>query len=98
MPVRLPSSAMTGELPKRIGHYVPLSKLGQGGMGVVYCARHEREPSRLVALKILSQGATCGREETGKRFQREARSLQGLPHPKSVTPSEAGVSCKKTFF
>jgi serine/threonine protein kinase len=89
---------MTGELPKRIGHYVPLSKLGQGGMGVVYCARDEREPSRLVALKILSAGASGGREETGKRFQREARILEGLRHPNIVTLYEVGVFGKESFF
>src|SRR5512146_1606566 len=86
----------TPVLPTRIGNYTPLSKLGEGGMGVVYCARDERQPDRLVALKVISKAAS--REDTGKRFQREARILEGLRHPNIVTLYEVGVFGKESFF
>jgi eukaryotic-like serine/threonine-protein kinase len=89
---------MSSVLPSRIGHYVPLRKLGQGGMGIVYCARDERDESRLVALKVISQTATGAKDETGKRFQREARILEGLRHPNIVSFYEVGVQGTQGYF
>src|SRR5262245_38392579 len=83
-------------LPARIGHYVPLAKLGEGGMGVVYCARDESRADRLVALKVMSEAAT--REDFGKRFQREARILEGLRHTNIVSLYEVGVFGKVSYF
>jgi serine/threonine-protein kinase len=83
-------------LPARIGHYVPLTKLGEGGMGVVYCARDDRRPERLVALKVVSEGGA--REDLGKRFQREARILESLRHPNIVTLYEVGVFGNVSYF
>ncbi|MBI5758578.1 MAG: hypothetical protein HZA46_08680, partial [Planctomycetales bacterium] len=39
------------------GNYVVLDKLGQGGMGTVYKAKHRRM-DRVVALKVISQTVT----------------------------------------
>ena len=41
-----------------LGNYVLLDMLGQGGMGMVFKAKHRRM-ERLVALKILSPAITC---------------------------------------
>ncbi|MEO8026827.1 MAG: protein kinase [Bryobacteraceae bacterium] len=60
-----------------LGHYQIVSKLGEGGMGVVYKARDERL-GRLVAVKIIRGDAG---ETERKRLWREARIAAQLNHP-----------------
>jgi serine/threonine protein kinase len=63
----------------RIGNYDILDKLGAGGMGSVYKARHRRM-KRIVALKVLTR--SLGRDKTFvQRFQREVETLAQLSHP-----------------
>jgi eukaryotic-like serine/threonine-protein kinase len=64
---------------KTIGPYEVISKLGEGGMGVVYRARDARL-NRFVALKVLPHSVT-GDPERVARFDREARVLASLNHP-----------------
>jgi formylglycine-generating enzyme required for sulfatase activity len=52
-----------------VGNYVVLDKIGQGGMGHVYKARHRRM-ERVVALKVLPSSVTRSPEAV-RRFQRE---------------------------
>ena len=40
-------------LPKRVGPYRILERLGEGGMGVVYLAEQTEPVRRKVALKII---------------------------------------------
>jgi tRNA A-37 threonylcarbamoyl transferase component Bud32 len=60
-------------------HYVVESKLGQGGMGVVYRAR-DTHLNRPVALKVLAREVT-GDTERRRRFLREAQSAAAVTHP-----------------
>ena len=85
----------TGELEllpgARVGRYVIGSKLGAGGMGVVYAA-FDAELRRRVAVKLVrtdrrSDAGPAGRE----RLMREARTLAGLPHPNVVTVFDVGT-------
>src|SRR5262249_9017821 len=58
---------------KRIGgEYEVLKRLGSGGMGEVYKARHRRL-NKLVALKLLPADAPHPREKAA-RFQREIKA------------------------
>ncbi|MFO0880584.1 MAG: serine/threonine-protein kinase [Gemmataceae bacterium] len=67
----------------RLGSYVILDSLGEGGMGHVYRARDERL-DRQVALKVLR--ADWARDpEYVARFDREALMLAALNHPNIAT-------------
>jgi CheY-like chemotaxis protein len=71
----------------RIGNYEVLQRLGAGGMGNVYKARHRRM-KRIVALKVLSRSA----DQSGtflQRFQREVELISRLAHPNIVMAFDA---------
>jgi serine/threonine protein kinase len=70
-----------------IGSYLILDKLGQGGMGTVFKARH-RTLGRVGALKILPPSFTRDRS-TVMRFRREFKAASRLKHLNLVTAFEA---------
>lgn len=63
---------------QRIGAYTLLTKIGEGGMAVVYLAEQEN-PKREVALKFVKAGVHSTEQQ--QRFQYEARVLGRLRHP-----------------
>lgn len=70
-----------------IGNYEICDRLGAGGMGTVYKARHRRM-RRIVAIKILSR--EVAKSETFiKRFQREVEAVARLNHPNIVAAYDA---------
>ena len=88
------SDTATGSRPhsshrSKVGPYQLLGFIGQGGMGRVYKAKHDRL-GRIVALKVLPDTSTL-KTQTTKRFQREMRALGRIEHPNIVTASDAGV-------
>src|SRR5688572_31009585 len=62
----------------RVRDYELLAKLGEGGMGTVYKARHVKL-RRLVAVKVLSE-RRLGDPEALARFQREMEAVGRLDH------------------
>ena len=71
-----------------IGSYVLLDKLGAGGMGSVFKAKH-RKMRRIAAIKILS-AELLNSEEGQLRFQREIEVVARLCHPNVVQAYDAG--------
>ena len=67
----------------RLGPYEVISAIGAGGMGEVYRARDTRI-DRTVAIKVLAVDASRDLEAEG-RFEREARALATLNHPRICT-------------
>lgn len=65
-----------------------IEKVGQGGMGAVYKAVHQRM-QRTVALKVLPSGM-IGDQSAIARFNREMSVLGQLNHPNIVQAFDAG--------
>jgi eukaryotic-like serine/threonine-protein kinase len=70
-----------------IGNYFVLDKLGAGGMGVVFKARHRRL-GRVVALKILPP-SLARNPDLFLRFRREVDVAARLSHPNIVPVLDA---------
>jgi len=66
-----------------VGRYLTLSRIGVGGMGIVYRA-HDTELNRTVALKVLPP-ALSKYPEYLKRFHTEAQAQARLNSPHVVT-------------
>ena len=71
-------------------------KIGQGGMGVVYLARHE-SLGQDFCIKILNP-SLVGSEDTVERFFREAQACAQLNHPAIVAIQNVGQEGEYYFI
>ena len=71
-----------------VGPYVILDRLGEGGMGRVYRARHTRD-GREVALKVVRSALLVNPVVRG-RYEREAGAAGLLRHPNIVAVEDSG--------
>ncbi|HTK68503.1 MAG TPA: protein kinase [Candidatus Eisenbacteria bacterium] len=74
----------------RLGPYEIVSRVGEGGMGVVYRARDDRL-GRDVAVKVIPPELASDKERL-RRFQIEARAAGQLNHPNIVIIHDLGTS------
>ena len=67
---------------RMFGDYVVERKLGEGGMGAVYLAKHSTI-DQSVAIKVL-HGHAAEQSELVQRFNREAKAIARLTHPNII--------------
>lgn len=92
---RRPSGPTASDLPDLGNRYVPLRKLGEGGMGAVYLCE-DLEATQRVAVKVLPSEAVADKSAI-QRFRKEARLLAEVRHPHVANLIDAG-NCGSTCF
>jgi serine/threonine protein kinase/WD40 repeat protein len=89
-----PADVVTEDDVPAIPGYEILDRLGEGGMGVVYKARH-RGLNRVVALKVIKAAYAIGSGRA--RFQAEAEAVARLQHPNIVQVFSVGACRGRPF-
>jgi serine/threonine-protein kinase len=79
-----------------VGPYVLLDRLGEGGMGQVFKARH-RHMKRTVALKQIRKEKLANAAAVD-RFYQEVQAAAQLTHPNIVLAFDAGQAGTTHFF
>jgi serine/threonine-protein kinase len=79
-----------------IGNYIVVDRIGAGGMGTVYKARHRRM-KRVVALKFLPR-ENAGHSSFAERFQREVETIAQLNHANIVMAFDADEAPRGLFL
>ena len=84
-----------------LGSYHLEEKLGEGGMGEVWRARH-RLLARPAAIKLIHPSLTNpgsgGPEGAVRRFEREAQAIARLRSPHTVELFDFGIAADGTFY
>jgi eukaryotic-like serine/threonine-protein kinase len=85
-----------------LGSYRLVERLGHGGMGEVWRAKH-RLLARPAAIKLIRPSLTAdGRigasEDARRRFEREAQVIASLRSPHTVNLFDFGVSAEGAFY
>ncbi len=85
-----------GETPSRIGRFVIVDRVGEGGMGEVFSA-YDPALDRKVALKLVRDLGEDASHAIA-RVKQEAQALARVSHPNVVHVYEAGESSGRVFI
>jgi serine/threonine-protein kinase len=86
---------------KRMGSYQLVEKIGSGGMGEVWRAKHRLlvRPAAIKLIRAESLGNNGHQSRTAlARFEREAQATAGLTSPHSIEIYDFGITEEGTFF
>ena len=87
---RRPAPA-TDVIPLRLGNYELEQRLGSGGMGDVFRARHSHF-NRVRAVKVIKQHfVESGHDEVIRRFYQEIKAVGALEHPNIVVAIDSSA-------
>ena len=90
-------AAADENLGDRIGRYKLISKISEGGVGVVYLAEQEEPVRRRVAVKVIKRGMDT--ENVIARFEAERQALAMMDHPNIAKVLDAGATeAGRPFF
>jgi hypothetical protein len=85
---------------RELGSYRLVERLGQGGMGEVWRARH-RLLARAAAIKLIRPASVQdagASEEARRRFEREAQVIARLRSPHTIELFDFGVASDGSFY
>jgi serine/threonine-protein kinase len=85
---------------RALGSYQLEERLGEGGMGEVWRARH-RLLARTAAVKLIRPALSAGVAVSGtarQRFEREAQAIAQLRSPHTVNLFDYGVAADGSFY
>ncbi len=83
--------------PRELGSYRLVERLGAGGMGEVWRARH-RLLARPAAIKLIRPVGTSAGAEAARRFEREAQAMASLRSPHTIDLFDFGIAANGTFY
>jgi len=82
-------------LPRKIGPYRVIEKIGEGGMGVVYLARDTE--NRQVAVKVLGP-AVAADPDAKRRLSREVETMRRINSRYVAQVLDADVNCASPYI
>lgn len=84
---------------RELGSYHLIERLGQGGMGEVWRARHRllTRPAAIKLIRPLAATSIIG-YEAASRFEREAQAIASLRSPHTVELFDFGIADDGTFY
>jgi len=88
--VEAPKDPTTAGNPRWIGPFRLLSRIGEGGMGVVWLAEQTTPLRRQVALKLMREDRQTA--QFVARFEMERQALERMDHPNIARVLGAGVT------
>ncbi len=94
--VRLASTILSSPIESiehigmKIGPYLLMEQIGEGGFGLVFVAQQESPVRRKVALKIVKP--SMGSKEVIARFEAERQAIAMMNHPNIAQVFDAGVT------
>ena len=95
MPAAVPSAVdFSFDALEELGKYRIIKKIGKGGMGVVFLARH-KVMNTYRALKVLPHSIKEENSDFFERFMREARIASEIRHPNIVGVMDAETDLEK---